>query len=319
MKSFFGVGSVALAGMFFLASFVEAKPGGSYSGGSSGSGARSRGVGSPGGSPANSNFKGPKLGGTNHSSGYKGSSSSGKSAQGVVQSFTPRVNNPPKVDLKSTMPIIQSNHSQSPSNHSTVPLHNHGSHNKVPFGYDPSKLSRATGTSSSRLPGLNANDLKTSHLHSGEKFNLKHAATSAPKSLTGQPHFDWWLIVLNHHHCHHQGRWNYQEYSWNQWRPCHYTTIVYQQRSYFVGLTCVYIPDMQAYGVQGIAPNSPAETAGLKSGDLIVSINAQPITDERVLELGMPRGRLDLKLIRDGEVDVVSTTVTPRLLQTIVK
>jgi len=179
----------------------------------------------------------------------------------------------------------------------------------------PSKLEQAK--SKQKMPALNIDDLMKSQVHVAKPFDMQQVTSLAPKSLSSQSHFPWWVIVLNSHHCNHNGNWNYQTYCWDNWRPCTYTTVVCRERSYYVGLTCVFIPDMQAYGVQSVAFNSPASIAGVKSGDLILSINRHAVSDENVLQEEMSRGRLDLQLARDGEAEGISATVVPKLLTTL--
>ena len=59
---------------------------------------------------------------------------------------------------------------------------------------------------------------------------------------------------------------------------------------------------MAAYGIQDVKPNSPAAFAGLRQGDLIVSINGQGIEDESVLPYAIQTsgGHLELGVIREG-------------------
>ena len=148
---------------------------------------------------------------------------------------------------------------------------------------------------------VKVSDLQQSKVHVDKPFDMKTAASFAPKSLSCQPHFDWWVLVLNHHHCNHYGSWNCQTYNWDYWRPCTYTTVLCQRRSYFVGLTCVFIPDMQAYGVQTVSANSPAEAAGVRPGDIILSINGRSISGDSVLKEEMSRGRLEMEFVRDDQ------------------
>jgi hypothetical protein len=153
-----------------------------------------------------------------------------------------------------------------------------------------------------------------SQVHVDKPIDMQKATSLAPNSLSSQSHFPWWVIVLNSHHCNHHGNWNYQTYRWDNWQPCNYTTVACRERSYYLGVTCVYIPDLQAYGVQSVAFNSPASIAGVKSGDLILSINRHAISDESALKDEMSRGRLELQLARDGEAEGISATVKPQLL-----
>lgn len=149
-------------------------------------------------------------------------------------------------------------------------------------------------------------------------MELQKSAACAPKFLTCHPHFNWWLNILICHHHHWCGGWYYQNYCWDYWRPCYYTTVCYEQWSYYVGLNCVYIPDMQAYGVQSVVANSPAAAAGLKAGDLILSINGLVISHDSVLNEQVNSGRLEMQVVREGADTAVPTTVVPQLLQTVV-
>ncbi len=69
---------------------------------------------------------------------------------------------------------------------------------------------------------------------------------------------------------------------------------------------------MAAYGVQDVKPNSPAAFAGLRQGDLIVSINGQGIEDESVLPYAIQTsgGHLELEVIREGSDEPTLVYVT---------
>ena len=53
-----------------------------------------------------------------------------------------------------------------------------------------------------------------------------------------------------------------------------------------------------------MTPKSPAEKAGLKSGDVIVEFNGRKVTDSRHLKLEVGRAQpgetLPVKIVRDG-------------------
>ena len=74
---------------------------------------------------------------------------------------------------------------------------------------------------------------------------------------------------------------------------------------------------MQAYGVQSVIAGSPAHQGGLQSGDLIVSVNGQTVLDSNLVNLEVPRGRLDLVVIREGSPEPLSLVVIPRLVQVV--
>lgn len=140
---------------------------------------------------------------------------------------------------------------------------------------------------------------------------------SAPKHLCGHPKFSWWVNVC-HDHCHtHYGCWNVHDHYWDCWTPCNWNVVQCQQFTYYVGLSCIYIPDMQAYGVQSVVNGSPAHLSGLQLGDLILSVNGQTVFDPNLINTEVPRGRLDLQVIRQGSPVPLMLTIFPRLVQSV--
>ena len=65
--------------------------------------------------------------------------------------------------------------------------------------------------------------------------------------------------------------------------------------------------------VSDVTPKSPAEKAGLKSGDLILDFNGKKVTDSRHLKLEVARTRpgesVPVKILRDGETKTLDITV----------
>lgn len=146
---------------------------------------------------------------------------------------------------------------------------------------------------------------------------IQNILAKAPKHLCVHPHFNWWITIC-HHHCHtHYGCWNVDNSYWDTWTPCNWHVVQCQQLSYYVGLNCIHIPDMQAYGVQSVIEGSPAHQGGLQNGDLIVSVNGQTVLDPNLVNTEVPRGRLDLVVIREGSPEPVLLTVIPRLVQVV--
>ena len=137
-------------------------------------------------------------------------------------------------------------------------------------------------------------------------------------------HCDWWLYLLAGYHTHHHHGWLDYCYSsdyWNCWTPYHYrivtcTTPLRQRVVWYFGLECVLIPDLQALGVQGVSPGSPAAEAGLQEGDLILSVNGQALTDDGVLQelITASAGRLELEVFRDGMEEAQIVVVQLRRL-----
>jgi hypothetical protein len=146
---------------------------------------------------------------------------------------------------------------------------------------------------------------------------IQQIVQKAPKHLCHQPHFNWWVSTC-HHHCHQNyGCWNVTEQYWDCWTPCSWQVVQHEQFSYYVGLSCVHIPDMQAYGVQSVVNGSPAHLGGLLPGDLILTVNAQPVMDPNLVNAELVRGRLDLQVIREGVPTPITLSVFPRLVQSV--
>ena len=81
-------------------------------------------------------------------------------------------------------------------------------------------------------------------------------------------------------------------------------------------MNAIYIPDMQAYGVQNLIDGSPAQLSGLLAGDLILSVNGQTVFDQNLINVELTKGRLDLQVVREGFATPIQLTVFPRLMQT---
>lgn len=143
---------------------------------------------------------------------------------------------------------------------------------------------------------------------------VQQIVATAPKHLCGHPHFHWWVSVC-HIHCHtHYGCWNIYDHYWDCWTPCTWNVVQCQQLSWYVGMSCIYIPDMQAYGIQSITEGSPAHLAGLLPGDLILTVNGQSVFDPNLVNTEVARGRLELTIVRDGFDTPLSSTILPRLV-----
>jgi serine protease Do len=65
--------------------------------------------------------------------------------------------------------------------------------------------------------------------------------------------------------------------------------------------------------VSDVSPNSPAEKAGLKSGDVIVEFNGKPVLDSRHLKLAVgataPGTKARVKVLRDGNTKNLTVTL----------
>jgi serine protease Do len=73
------------------------------------------------------------------------------------------------------------------------------------------------------------------------------------------------------------------------------------------------VKDTRGSLVAAVTPDSPADKAGLKSGDVIVEFNGRPVTDSRHLKLQVtetvPGSPVPVKVMRDGVMKTMSLTV----------
>ena len=156
-----------------------------------------------------------------------------------------------------------------------------------------------------------------------------HARHSAIVRLQLHGGCHWWIdfVIGSHWNLHHHGWWDIcvTPGYWSCWTPCHYNVVYcppavgYARSAWYFGVDCILIPDLAAYGIQEVKLNSPAERAGLKQGDLIVSINGYAIESETVMRdaIQSSGGRLELGVIRDGnEQPVLVEVALQRVLVT---
>jgi len=101
---------------------------------------------------------------------------------------------------------------------------------------------------------------------------LQAAQNYALKSLFLSPKCAWWVNWYYHcywHTCHH--------WCWDYWYPSHFQVIhCHAAYSYYFGADLFAIPGI-GLGVASIKPGSPAHESGLVAGDMIVSVNRQPL------------------------------------------
>ena len=74
------------------------------------------------------------------------------------------------------------------------------------------------------------------------------------------------------------------------------------------------LPNQNGALIGDVEPNSPAEKAGIKSGDVIVGFNGKDITDVNSFQLAVsecaPGSSAALKLLHNGESKTVTVTLT---------
>ena len=201
-------------------------------------------------------------------------------------------------------------------------------------------------TPGGRLPGIggfNPKDVRTlpkiDNLNKGLKdfwkkgnkaknrADLKAVRQFANKCLNAPAPCGWWVDFC----CHHW--WDYCCYPnyWNCWDHCYWNTVycpsrlvvvggvqqVLQEVSYYLGISGSQIPNF-GFGIQQIKTGSPAERAGLKQGDVIVSVNGQQMTGEEVLATSMQQsgGVLDLEVVAQGSETPQMVRVVAEQIQT---
>lgn len=73
------------------------------------------------------------------------------------------------------------------------------------------------------------------------------------------------------------------------------------------------LKDAKGALVGEVTENSPAEAAGIKSGDVIIEFNGKPVADSRQLKLAVgstpPGSKVDVRLLRDGKEKTVKVTL----------
>ncbi len=201
-------------------------------------------------------------------------------------------------------------------------------------------------TPGGRLPGIggfNPKDVRTlpkiDNLNKGLKdfwkkgnkaknrADLKAVRQFANKCINAPAPCGWWVDFC----CHHW--WDYCCYPnyWNCWDHCYWNTVycpsrlvvvggvqqVLQEVSYYLGISGSQIPNF-GFGIQQIKTGSPAERAGLKQGDVIVSVNGQQMTGEEVLATSMQQsgGVLDLEVVAQGSETPQMVRVVAEQIQT---
>ena len=76
----------------------------------------------------------------------------------------------------------------------------------------------------------------------------------------------------------------------------------------------VGIPDRHTVQIGTVAANSPATQAGIKTGDVVVSVNGQPVDDtQKLINLTYASGGSPLTLVIERNSQEMTLTVTPRV------
>jgi hypothetical protein len=125
----------------------------------------------------------------------------------------------------------------------------------------------------------------------------------------------WWIDFC----CWQWWDWCCLPWYWDCWVPCYWDYVycpqqvviiggvqeICEEMTYYVGVRGSQIPGF-GFGIQEVKIDSPAEFAGLVAGDVIVSVNRQPMTDKALLayELHRTGGVLDLEIASEGNNDV---------------
>jgi hypothetical protein len=142
----------------------------------------------------------------------------------------------------------------------------------------------------------------------------RHRHRSPLGHVIRRHHCGWWLgFACGVHHYYHRPWVCYTGY-WDCWRPCTYYVVPCSGYQYYVGLRCVTIPDVNCLGVEAVEPNSPAALAGIREGDVILSVNGKPLTSEDVLSQELASQQLTLEVMRDGADQPTSVSLVPQRL-----
>jgi len=122
----------------------------------------------------------------------------------------------------------------------------------------------------------------------------------------------WWADLLCGWHWHRHGcHWTdlcAAPGYWSCWRPCHYRVVWcptvhgHVRTAWYFGVESFLIPDLHALGVHEVSPYSPAAMAGLKPGDMILSVNGYALDNESILPemIQTSGGVLNLEVYREG-------------------
>ena len=137
----------------------------------------------------------------------------------------------------------------------------------------------------------------------------------------------WWADLLCGWHMHRHGC-NWTDLCavpgyWSCWTRCHYRvvwcpTVHGQVRSaWYFGIESFLIPDVHALGVHEVSPYSPAAMAGLKPGDMILSVNGYAFDNDSILPemIQTSGGFLDLEVYREGMESPMTVQVRLRRLR----
>lgn len=87
--------------------------------------------------------------------------------------------------------------------------------------------------------------------------------------------------------------------------------------AWYFGIESFLIPDVHALGVHEVSPYSPAAMAGLKPGDMILSVNGYAFDNDSILPemIQTSGGFLDLEVYREGMESPMTVQVRLRRLR----
>ena len=130
----------------------------------------------------------------------------------------------------------------------------------------------------------------------------------------------WWIDFC----CWQWWDWCCLPWYWDCWTPCYWNYVfcphqvvvingvpqVFEEVSYYLGVSGSQIPAF-GFGVQKVKVGSPAEAAGLVSGDVIVRVNGDFMTGQEILAVALQQsdGVLDLEIVGQGSDEIRSVRV----------
>ena len=145
--------------------------------------------------------------------------------------------------------------------------------------------------------------------------DLAEVKSFANKCLALPGPCGWWIDFC----CWQWWDWCCHPWYWDCWTPCYWDYVfcprqvviidgawhVYEEVTYYLGVRGSQIPNF-GFGIQQVKAGSPAEQVGLAVGDVIVTVNGQPMTGQEVLVAAMHHsgGVLDLEVVVQGSEEV---------------
>ena len=144
---------------------------------------------------------------------------------------------------------------------------------------------------------------------------LAEVKSFANKCLALPEPCGWWLDFV----CWQWWDWCSYPWYWDCWTPCYWDYVfcprqvviidgvqqLCEEVSYYLGVSGSQIPNF-GFGIEQVKAGSPAEQVGLVAGDVIITVNGEPMTGQEVLVAALHQsgGVLDLEVVVQGAEEV---------------